>query len=352
MKFKSWFILLSFSLLLPIWLFLNPTISHAADSGGADFTVKSIPGNGQTDPNLDYYALSVEPNQTYPLTATIENLSSTKTLDFEASLITATTSSHGSINYTPAPFKRDKSAAVVLPELSQNKVTKQKISIPPNMQKNITFTLQIPENGIYGTVLGSVYVHRLDDGAKQSKANLGVTNQFSMALPVMITQGTPPKISPKLALTDVIQDTTAGAAHLVANIHNASPVMFGKIHLNAKVYKGSDTNGTPILTQKDQNFQMAPNSTLQYNLRTTNGKALDPGNYAIKVNLTSGDKSFDLKQNFAINNTAAVNKRLIKSNKNTTNSLMLWIILGVLALLILILILVILLKLNPRRKKS
>lgn len=348
-KHKIWLFL--FSLCIPFYFFLTPSETQAATGNGADFTVNVIPGTGQTDPELDYFSLNVLPNKTYPVTTSIENLNATKTLDFEASLVTATTSSHGNINYTPSTFKRDKSAAVVLPELSQNNVTKQKISIPPKSQKNVTFTLQIPDDGIYGTVLGSVYVHRTDQ-ARKDKSSFGIANQFSMALPVIITQGTPPKITPKLSLTDVVQNSVAGAAQLTANIHNASPVMFGKIQLTAKVYQGTDTSADPVLTQTDKNFQMAPNSTLQYDLRPKDGKPLKSGTYAIKIHLTSGDQSFDLKRTFDITSTSAVNRRLLKANKNTTNPVILWIILGILALLILVLILVIALKSSPNRKRS
>ncbi|MFD1671471.1 WxL protein host-binding domain-containing protein [Agrilactobacillus yilanensis] len=333
---KKWLISLGIGL-LAFFCFALPQTVHAANS--ADFTAEAIPAAGQTDPKLDYFSLSVASNQIYPLTATVENLSSTETLDFSAQLITATTSSHGAINYTPTKLKRDPSAKVVLPELAVDGVNQQNFTIGPKQKQTITFNLKIPADGITGTVLGSIYIHRLDS-PNQKKSSLTIDNQFAMVLPVAITQGPPVEIIPNLTLAGVTQTNIAGHAALIADIHNASPVLFGQIQLNAKILQDNKT----VLTQTDHNFQMAPNSTLGYNLLMPD-KPLPKGRYLLKIRLTSGQKTFNLSKNFQITTTnpQQIKHPLLRHTQNKPTFLI-WLILSLILLILLIALLWFLLK--------
>ncbi len=315
-----WLILLSCC-----WFFLGGRTRpvQAADTG-SDFTIVPDFGSGQTDDQLAYYSLKTQPGQQYPLTVTVSNLSPTEELAFTVQLVAATTTDQGEINYTPATTAPDKSAAVLLPALADDQATTRTITLAPASKQQVTFDLTMPQAPLKGTVLGSVYVQRKTTSGT-SQGQLGIKNQFAMALPVMLVQAGQTGLAPQLALTAIKPKATGGVATLIASIHNSAPVLFGQIALDARVYRAGAKQ--VLFEQTDHNYKMAPNSTLDYHINTA-GKSLAPGHYQLKIKLTSGASVFNLERRFTIKKTtaAATDRQLIQ--KRTHYPWLLWLLIG------------------------
>lgn len=308
MKIKKW---LSIVLALIAGALSFGMVSQvkAADTG-ADFTIIPQFGAGQVADQVSYYSLKTKPGQQYPLTVTVKNLSSTKKLALTVSLIAATTTDQGVVNYTPTTAVPDKSAPYLLPDLAQDQATVKTITLAPASSQQVTYQLTMPAQPFAGTILGSIYVQR-KTGAPATKNQLGIHNQFAMALPVMLVEAGQAGLTPKLSLTGVKPKTSGGVADLVASIHNSMPVLFGQINIKARLYHAGSTN---VLFQQDnQNYEMAPNSTLNYQF-ATGGKSLAPGDYRLKIKLVSGASTFDLQRDFTIARTTAktTNQQLIQ----------------------------------------
>lgn len=290
----------------------QPTFSQAAGQG-AEFSVKPILPPSQKDQQLSHFELTPTPGAEYPLKVVVENLSTTQTRQFQVQLVTATTASSGKIDYTPSTQKRDGSAAVVLPELAKNQATNRVITLAPASQQTVTFDLTAPQPAVPGTILGSIYVKRIDPPATNQQ-QIGLQNEFAMTIPVLLN--TPTAMQPKLAIDQVKLTTVGGAAELVAAVHNRNPIMFGQIQMAATVHRRGQQQA--LIHQVDQNYEMAPNSILPYRLET-GGKTLAPGKYVLDLKMTSGTKSFDLQKEFVIKNQdqAAAEQHLVEINRQT-----------------------------------
>ncbi|WP_164508115.1 DUF916 and DUF3324 domain-containing protein [Lapidilactobacillus wuchangensis] len=323
------------------------TINQTQAAGsGADFTISPVLPEAQADQSLNYFSLNTEANQVYPLKVVVNNLNSEKAQNFQVQLVTATTTSSGRISYMPTADKRDSSALTTLPELALDQPTTHRITVPAASKQEVTFTVTMPKSNIVGTVLGSIYVRRVDAKSKNDQT-IGIQNEFAMTIPVMLQQKNLPKITPALNITSVKQSASGGAAVLKARVHNSKPVMFGKINMKTQVFKKGSKKA--LITQTDQNFEMAPNSTMPYQVRT-GGEALAPGRYVLKMRLTSGEKVFNLEKEFGIKASEhrTTEQQLVKVNRNIW---WLWYAIGA-GLVLIIIGLVILLIYRKRRAQK
>ncbi|WP_125767221.1 DUF916 and DUF3324 domain-containing protein [Lapidilactobacillus wuchangensis] len=309
---------------------IAPRISQAAETG-AEFSVQPILPAAQTDQQLHHFAITPQANTTYPLKIVVENLSPTTSHQFRVQLLAATTTSGGKIDYTPSNKKRDSSAHVLLPDLVAQQAPEQLITVAPASQEVVTFMIKTPQPLIEGTILGSVYVQRVTELAAADR-EIGLQNQFAMTIPVVLE--TPSNRLPKLAVDDVYLASAGGRAGLVAAVHNNSPVMFGQIKLDAKIRRQGQNQ--VLIHQQDHDYEMAPNSTLDYHLET-GSKTLTPGRYVLDLTLNSGQKKFKLQRKFTIKATdqGAVEQHLVEINQTRPTPWLL-LILGTLAGLLVI----------------
>ncbi|WP_261806447.1 DUF916 and DUF3324 domain-containing protein [Lapidilactobacillus luobeiensis] len=316
--------------LVTIFIVGMTTKPVAAQTSGSEFTISPVFSEEQNTKTDDYFSYTAQPQAVLPLGITIQNLSKTNTHKFEIRLVTATTSDQGKINYSPTKKKRDASAQTVLTDLVKDSATIKTITLKPGATQKVTYELTIPEDGIQGTVLGSVFVHRVDN--ENSQANIGIVNEFSMLVPVILKSANAPVTLPKLNIERVALDSTGGSAYLKTTIHNQAPVMFGKIKLVAAVTKRGQTK--KLLTQTNENYEMAPNSILDYHVATT-GKTLAPGKYTMHLKMSSGSHDFKMTKDFTIkaNQRQSVEKTLQEDNR-TRSRRWLWLIIGALILII------------------
>lgn len=327
---------------------ISETSQTQAASSGADFTISPVLPEAQADQKLSYFSLTTEAAQTYPLTVTISNLNQQKAQNFQVELATASTTGSGKISYMPVKAKRDASALTTLPELALDQPTTHKITVPAGGKQEVTFTVTMPKNNIVGTVLGSIYVRRLDNNSKNDQT-IGIQNRFAMTIPVMLQQKDAPKILPVLAINSVKQSASGGAAILTAAVHNSKPVMFGQISLKSEVFKKGSSKA--LITQTDQNLEMAPNSVMPYKIQT-GGQALAPGRYVLKMRLTSGKKTYHLEKEFgiSIDQRQATEQQLVQVNRKTW--WLWWAIGGGLLLIIVGLIILLIYRRRQAQKKN
>lgn len=296
---------------------------HAAD--GAQFATTPVFAVNQNPDNLDYFSLTVSPNQTVPVAVTVNNLSPDKTHRFSTELVAATTSPSGKIDYTLSNQPRNWSDKPLLPDLVAKNQRRQTYQLTPKEERTITFHLKIPPKGFSGTILGSLYTKRLTDDNPKAK-NMSFQNRFAMSNPVSLSEDFNQPRFPKLSLTTVKMTNHGGLPKLTTSIHNKSPYMFGNIKLDAKLYK---RNRAQILFQQSvKNYEMAPSSTLDYAM-PIGTRPLLPGRYTIQVTLSSGEKKFHLQRNFTISR-----KEEKQIDKNMTNkarpNYVLWLIIIIL----------------------
>lgn len=301
---------------------------------GAGFTVTPILGTGQIDQSLGYFAIKVEREKTYPVTVNVQNLTESQNETFEVYLVKATTTNAGRIDYTPSE-KKDNINGLYLKDILVNKKDEvQKFNLAPEKDKNISFNLKIPRDGIEGTILGSVYVKKIPK-IDQKVDGTGVRNTFAMTIPVMLSEGFSKKVTPELSLKDAKLESSAGTPGLVGTVENSSPSMFGQISIEAWVTeKGKNTK---LYNSKNNKYEMAPYSSFEYTIDTKNNIPKS-GEYTYHVQMKSGDKVFSLDKDFTINRKGreTINEKLINKEENTQPFWMLYVALIVLGIIIIV----------------
>jgi antitoxin component of MazEF toxin-antitoxin module len=303
----------------------------ASAEEGADFTISPIFGEGQTDPAVGYFSIKAENGGNYPLKLAIQNLNANEEQAFEVQLVRATTSNDGRINYTPSKQQPVNDQLLTLEELLPEKNSHQKMTIQPNQSKEIKLELKIPKNGFEGTLLGSIYVKKIPKPVHNSKG-IGIRNAFAMTIPVIVSQNFEKKQTPKVTLTDAKIEAETGIPKVVGVVANSSPVMFGKIHVNAWITKKDDDE--KLYEKSSDNYEMAPNSSFQYSIETEK-HILKPGHYTYHLKMKSGEKVFRLARDFNVNKQKReqVNKQLLSPEANHLS----WALIIPLALVIVLL---------------
>lgn len=301
---------------------LSPIQVRAART---NFYTTPVFSEAQTDPTLDYFSATVQPKQELPLTVRIHNTSSSEAQTFRVQLAVATTSNAGKIDYTPNRKKPQPKTAQTLLTLVPKAQHTQEITIEPATAQTVTFPVTIPETGLKGTILGSVFVHQLTEGTRKN-TRVGIQSEFAMTLPVILKQADAPTQQPKLS----IDTLTAKPKAVTAVVANAAPVMFGHITMKTEIFRPNRTKALYTATQHQ--LEMAPNSTFTHTSHLD--KALSKGTYHLKITLTSGTKTFHLAQKFTV--TAADNQQTQRFQLNQKPHYILFWLCASLILLILL----------------
>lgn len=319
---------LSFLSLLFIGVFVS---NYAFAEEGSEFTISPIYGEGQTDKSLGYFSIKSDNEKKIPIKINIQNLNTSESSEFEILIVPSTTTNNGRISYTPNEQKKASNELIQLNDLFSKEDKYQKIKVEANKTKDITCNLIVPEEGIKGTVLGSIYVKKIPKEKKTSNG-MGIKNVFAMTIPIVISQDFEKKVAPKLSLTNVKIKSDTGVPTIVGEVSNSAPAMFGEISINAWVTKKNKDQ--KLYEKESANYEMAPNSVFEYGIETDN-HLLKSGRYTYHMIMKSGEKTFNLSKDFVVKDKEReqVNEHLLDSEAKDYK---LWIIIGISIFLIII----------------
>lgn len=332
---------LSFLSLLFIGVFVS---NYAFAEEGSEFTISPTYGEGQTDKSLGYFSIKGDKGKKIPIKINIQNLNTSESSEFEILIVPATTTNNGRISYTPNEQKKASNELIQLDDLFSKEDKYQKLKVEANETKEITCNLRVPEEGIKGTVLGSIYVKKIPKEKKTSKG-MGIKNVFAMTIPIVISQDFEKKVAPKLSLTNAKIKSDTGVPTIVGEVSNSAPAMFGEINISAWVTKKDKDQ--KLYEKESANYEMAPNSVFEYGIETDN-HLLNSGRYTYHMIMKSGEKTFNLSKDFVVKDKEReqVNEHLLDSE---TTDYKLWIIIGI-SLFLVIIISFIAYRLGQKRK--
>lgn len=314
---------------------LTATLTVFAEEG-SDFTVVPNYGAGQTNQDAGYFSIKAENEKTYPIKVTIFNLSKKEDNTFSIQLVQASTTNNGRIDYTPSKENKINSGDISIIDLAEKNKRKQQVTIKANESREVEINLKVPKEGFKGTLLGSIYVKKMPKEQKEVEG-IGVINAFAMTIPIIMSQDFDKKIAPQLELTDAKLVSDTGVPKVVGEVSNFAPTMFGQIFVKAWVTEGKKSD--KLFESEADSYEMAPNSSFQFTLDTKN-HLLKPGTYTYHMVMKSGEKTFNLKRDFTVNQKIReeVNKKLLQSEPKLYNIwLIVSVILGVLLFISLLL---------------
>lgn len=292
---RGWKILLAVSFALMVLIGELPT-ARAARTATSDvgYTVRPVLPSNQIDKRISYFNLRATPGQTQNLQIVVDNTSN-RSQKFQITVNQAVTNNNGVIDYSQSRPKRDSSLKVGIADVF-SKGSAQTVTIPANTQKTVTVRYTMPPQKVRGIILGGIYVAQLKPDNAKSNGQIMIKNAFAYAIGVSLQEGT--TVKPDLKLNQVVASQINARNFVTANLQNFQPGILQNLTVNARVTQAG--NNQTLLTQKQGQMGMAPNSNFNFGLPWGN-KTLVAGNYTLYLTAKSGNQQWRFVRNFTIN---------------------------------------------------
>jgi len=285
-------------------------MSALALTAGAEmegFSVNPVFPDNQVSGTTGFFDLKVVAGQRQEIAVEVENARSTP-FTVEIELYTAGTNSNGIIDYS-FPGQVDETIAHRFSDLARL-TTGTEITVPAHSSMVVPITIDIPEDGFDGVILGSVFV--LLGITEEELAEAGMlANRFAYAFAVRL-QETEQVFEPDFILGDVRADVVHGRATFVSEIRNPLPRLTMGVNMNAQLYPAGGNSA--VFVTENMSVDFAPNTVFTFNMIDFEGFGVQPGPYIMRLQLEHEGKNWDFEREFTVAaqqadniNTAAVN---------------------------------------------
>lgn len=253
----------------------------AADAG---ITVEPILPNNQIDHSKPYFDLLMQAGEEQELVLMITNNTA---FDVEVSIeaITASTAPTGLINYTTQPELAEETLENGFAQLAE--VPVERVQIAAGAAEQVTVTVHMPEQPLEGVILGAIHVVQETVTPEQGS----LSYQYAYAIAVQLSTGSErPDLN--FEIGDVFLSPKDNRVAVTTHIRNITPVVGKKLSLRAVLY---DQQGNSYISHSTSELEMAPNSIFPLLLYDELGIGLDPGDYRVEVQLSSGETEWNLE---------------------------------------------------------
>lgn len=308
-----------------------------------------IAPKNQINKKITYFDLLVKPNEKQKLEVNVSNTGK-KEKTIRVTPTNAITNDNGLVDYSKQKknYKYDNSLEIPFTTLVS---PSQTFKVKPGKTEKLTFDLQTPEKEFYGIILGGFVADLVDEETESKKEdNISFVNKFQLVKAIII-RSSEKEITPDLKINDVKPALVAYRTAVTANIQNKTPILLGKVKIDAKITKKDDTNILKSVKRDDVEF--APNSNFNFPIMWDN-QPLDTGNYTLDMLITVKDKEFKFNEDFRISKEESynINDKAVDLKEESNNT---WIWIGVsitFILIILILLFILYKEKNKKRKKK
>ncbi|PFJ08956.1 cell wall protein [Bacillus cereus] len=326
---------------LLIWLGIGLK-NETAFAGTMNYSVKANIPENQINKKLTYFDLRMKPGAKQTISLTVQN-TSTEEIELMIEPNTAITNQNGVIDYSKHEHKKDSSLQYPFSELIS---PKQKVLLKGKEQKEVPFTIQMPQDSFDGMILGGFYIYKISkDDETQENTKAQIKNEFSYVIGVKLTE-TDVSVQPNLTLNHVQAGLMNYRTVVTANLQNTAATIVNNLEVNAKITKEGQKEVLHETTSSK--LSMAPNSNFDFPINWDN-KSLKPGKYHLYITAKDANQTWKFDKMFEISGKEAkkINKTAVEVEKDYT-----WLFLGIGALILVIIIIIIILLKKKKRGKS
>ena len=283
-------------------------LAPSAGAGASGISVVPVMPPNQNPETRGYYDIVAAPGSTQEFALRISNTGSDEA-NLSISLVTATTTPGGSVNYS-APYRSDESLKFSFAEMGS--LNEERMVLAPGEGAEITATVTMPSEPFDGMMLGSIAVLRELTDEEIEAAEGMIVNRFRHVVAVRIRMNDNP-VETSFLLGDVWAQLTNGRASIVADVRNPQPILVNNASAQASIYPiGSNA---AILEASDESVSFAPNSIFPFTLRDEAGRGIAAGHYLARIRVEHDGKAWDFEREFEVTaedadamNDAAVNQ--------------------------------------------
>lgn len=309
-----------------------------AENNGSNFSIESATKDSLS---WGYVHYRLEAGQQKSFQIRVINLGE-NSQKYRVQVVNAGVTSDASLSYHPE-VKTVNTFQAKLPDMVSPK--KQTVTIDGKQSKVLMLQVKVPKAGFSGDVLGGVYVYRVDDESNSNAQNMGVRNAFSMSLPVHLVSGDETKLTPVLTQSQSKLKTESNQVTVQTMLTNKTARVFGGVSMITSVH---DKEGKQLGATEIKDGNMAPAGLMNYTV-PLEVSSLSPGVYTVKTKLTSGKRTYNLKDTFTIKK-AAIEKVAKDTDLMVVDYSMWYWIVGILIALVVALIVILIV--TTRRRRS
>lgn len=293
-------------------IFLAP--AHASYAGQANFSVTALIPNNQLDKNQTYFDLKTEPGQKQVIRVRVENLAD-KDITVVPSIINATTTMYGDINYTDPKAKPDKSMQIPLTSVAKIRISS--MILKAHASKVLNVHILMPEQKSDGVILGGIHFQEKTAPAKNTSGSaVQIQNQYAYVIGLELNEGK--TVQPDLHFNKIKAHVFNNNKVVTVNIQNSEAVIVNDLSVKTQIK--ADGSNKILQTDQKKNMRMAPNSSFDMPV-VWKAADMQPGTYRMKIWATADGKEWSADKTFVIKSgeAAAVNQSTEKTEASSFN---------------------------------
>ncbi|MFC4651945.1 DUF916 and DUF3324 domain-containing protein [Lactococcus nasutitermitis] len=354
-------------------LFCIGATTKISYADGANFSVTPIAASHQTDKNLGYFNLLLNPGESEKLNFQIVN-SSSSTIKINTTFGTAFTTSTGNVGYTPNLVKPDASMKINLKDYVKLPKT---LTLPAHASAEVTATVTMPTKNFTGVIAGGFnFEENTSDTTAPSSKKTGVTitNNYRYVIG-LVMQESMTKVAPSLNLGSVKADQVNERNVISAQLTNPAMAYLMQMNTIAEVTSLKDKSikydfsNSAMEMAPNSNFNLAIPVSIQGVLNGKTSQPLKPGKYHLHMivygnkdnsgqyqtlvngQVTKYDYKWTFDKDFTItgNQATTLNAKDPTINHKTTIN---WLLIIGIVIIILFLFIIILLLFKRRNKEE
>ena len=314
------------------------------------FSVRPVLPENQRENGNAFFDLLVHPGEQQDLIVNVSNTFDEEITVF-VEVVTASTSRYGEIDYTDRGGTMDETLAYSFEDIAQVEI--ENITIPIEQNIDIPIKLTIPDEPFEGMILGAIRILREPTETEIAESG-AITNQYAFAIAVRLVQDeNAENIPAEFILTGVRAELVYSRANIIATIRNPQPKIIRGAGVSANIYPiNSDT---AVFEYDSETFDMAPNSVFDLSFIDTERRGLTAGDYTAIIEITYGGETWNFTENFTIDEQTAeeINEGadLAEQPASFWDSIPLWAIIGIGAVLLVLIAIIILIIVISRKGK-
>lgn len=310
--------------------------NQLASAEEMNFSVEAKIPENQVDKTKTYFDLRVKPGEVEELEVELKN-NTDKDVTVVTNSNTAITNDNGVIDYGTVDPKLDKTLKFPFSKISK---VDPEIKLAPKETKTIKVQVDVPAESFNGIILGGLHFSQKDEEAGGTKeSGVQIENKFAYVIGVRLSENDEP-VTPDLQLTDAKAGQRNYRNTVLGTLQNPTTRILGNMTVTADVF-ASGNKETPIYHNKQENLNMAPNSSFDYGISTAN-KPFRAGKYVLKMTAEAAGEKWEFEKEFEIKDDEAkkFNEEAVELAEEQ-NDYMMYIIIGGAILLVVIIGLII-----------
>ncbi len=296
-------------------LLFGSTSVAAATTPTTAFTVAPVLTDLPVVNTQSFFNLQVKQDTSYQLPVKLSN-TSTEAQQLTVQINNAQTTGSGVIDYSQA-------GATLLAKSAPNLAAmvagsrQQQVTLQPQEQRTVNFTLKTPAAAFAGTVLGGITV---TDQGTQAQATMANRTRYTLSVALVEAGQAAP--TPQLTAGKVKYGQQAAVSGYQLPLRNVAPLLWHNAQATLTI---TNAQHKQVARTQLSNFSMAPSSAATLLLPN---KRLASGHYTYQVALKSGAQRATVKQPFTIKatTTKAATTTPLKHKAARTNW---WLWLGI-----------------------